>query len=166
VIGQISVATTAGIQKNLHSNIGHLQHGNATMRDIIEKAAPSVVMEKVVAHQRDTLANTNRTMIRLNATMDSLGGTTSDLKTTVGTMQTASGNLATGIEGMNSDTARIVKLLKPLPAATERTHRQLSRIANDSGDINTELGQISNKMVKYGLPHAQNVKGHHGRAVV
>lgn len=159
VIGQISVATTAGIQHNLHANIQRLKDGNATMREIVEKAAPTVLMEKVVADQAVALDHTGQTLQLLNEEMAALGETTLSLEATVTAMSDTSAGLATGVEGMASDTSKIVDLLGPLPDATTRTHKQLGRISGDSKAINGELDSISHKMEGYGLPHARCVKG-------
>lgn len=158
VIGQVAVATTAGISRNLHANIKHLEDGNKTMKTIIERAGPTVLMEQVVRNQELILANTQKTLGVLNGHMGKIGATTAGLGSTVGTMQSTSGELATGVQGMNSDTQKIVGLLEPLPVAIGRTHTQLGQISTDAGAINGELNTISGKMIKYGLPHAKKVR--------
>lgn len=158
VVGQISVVTTKGIAEHLHSNVANTREGNRVMRSVIEKAAPSVAMEGIVKGQSQSLAHTKATMTRLNGQMKLIGATTSSLDTTVGGMQKSSNKLAAGVDGMDSDTSQIVKLLGQLPAATVRTHKSLSGIATDTTSINTELAAIAAKMQGYGLPRAKKVR--------
>lgn len=157
IMGQVSLATTRGIQHNLGDVIANMQQGNATMRDIVEKAAPSVQMERTIGNQSRTLAHTRDTMTVLNSEMARIGSTTNDLHGTVRGMRDTSRNVASGVSAMNRDTARIVTLLEPLPKRTRRTHGYLKRIGADSRAINGELGAISGKMLRYGLPHAKKV---------
>lgn len=159
VIGQISVATTRGISVHLHGNVANIEQGNETMLEIIEKAVPAVAMEAAVEKQKTILRNTNDTMGVLNDQMYGIGETTNGMSATVGTMERTSGELATGVASMDESTSAIVRLLVPLPSATGRTHSWLTRIAADSAAINTELYAISNKMSRYGLPKAKNVRG-------
>lgn len=159
IVGQISVAMTRGVSVNLHRNVKHLQDGNATLRDIVEKAGPALLIEKVVAQQQKTLQGTLDTMRVLNGEMEVIGETTTGLSGTVGSMQERSTSLAGGVAGMNRDTEKIVGMLGPLPDATTRTHTQLARIESDSAAINSELGAIGTKMRGYGLPQAQGVRG-------
>ncbi len=164
VVGQISVATSAGIQRNLHQNISHLRDGNETMASIVRKSADSPKTGKIVEGQAATLQNTLDTMKVLNGHMAAIGETTSSLTGTVSRMESASGTVSTGIAGMESSTNTIAELLGSLPAATDRTHKELGRINTDSAAINAELGAISAKMTGYGLPHAKNVKAGAGAA--
>lgn len=159
IVGQISVATTAGIQRNLHANVQNLRDGNKTMEQIVTKAAPTVALEDVIEEQKKTLGHTRKTMGLLNQEMAQIGATTDELSGTVSRMETASGQLSSGVAGMNSDTTAIVDLLGSLPGATERTHGKLERIGSDSKAINTELNTISGRLQGYGLPKARNVGG-------
>lgn len=159
VVGQLSVAVTHGISVNLHQNVKNLRAGNATLRDIVEKAAPTLVIQKVITRQNEVLQNTLGTMRTLNGEMSIVTETTAGLEQSVSTMQQTSAQLASGVEGMNQDTARIADMLAALPEATGRTHRQLQRIDADSGALNAELSAIGGKMRRYGLPQAQNVRG-------
>jgi chromosome segregation ATPase len=158
VVGQISVATTAGISRNLKINVAQLAEANKTMESIIERAGPSVQMERTVAVQAKSLATTNDTMVSLNAAMAEVGKTSESMKSSVEGMQATSGDLAAGVESMNSETAAINDLLGPLPEKARSTHGQLSQIDKDSAALNTELSAISGKMAGYGLPPAKNVK--------
>jgi hypothetical protein len=159
VMGQVSLATTKGIATHLHASVGHIQEGNKTMESVIERAAPSASLEDVVKGQGDTLASTRDSMKVLNGEMGEIGKTTGSLNTVVGSMEENSSSLATGVDGMNTDTGRITGMLGNLPAATERTHAQLKKISMDTTAINIELAAIGAKMRGYGLPAAKHVKG-------
>lgn len=159
VVGQLSVATTHGISTNLHRNVKNLQAGNATLRDIVEKAGPTLVIQQVITKQNEVLQSTLDTMRMLNGEMGVVTDTTSGLKQSVNGMQSTSTQLASGVDGMNRDTARIADMLAALPDATTRTHHQLSRIDQDSTALNGELRSIGAKMRNYGLPQAQHVRG-------
>lgn len=158
VVGQISVATTAGISRNLKINVEQLAAANTTMESIIERAGPSVAMERTVSVQAKSLAVTNETMVGLNAAMSEVGKTSEQMESAVEGMQATSSELSTGVAAMNDETAGINDLLGPLPDKARSTHGQLSQIDQDSAALNTELSAISSKMAGYGLPPAKNVK--------
>ncbi len=159
VFGQVSLATTKGIQRNLHATIANMDQGNNTMTSIIDKAEPSVSMEKTVAGQAQTLDRVHGTMVELNTQMAGVSRTTDGMVSAVGSMQTDSTKLASGVAGMDADTAKMNELLGALPAKTVSTHQKLSKIGQDSAAINAELARISEKMRGYGLPQARNVGG-------
>lgn len=155
VMGQISLATTKGLATHLDSSVQHITDGNAVMESVIERAAPSVALEKLVAEQAKIEANTLDTMQRTNGEMTAIAETTTELDSIVGRMEAASGSLATGVSGMSRDTTKIVDLLGTMPAATDRTQKALDGINRDTTATNIELGAIAGKMQKYGLPRAQ-----------
>lgn len=158
VVGQVSLATTKGIQRNLAANVGQIREGNATMQSIIEKAQPATVVDAKVASQRATLERTNRTMTALNREMTKVGASTGALSSTVQRMEHTSSSLAGGVGAMQRDTERMAKLLGKLPGVTDATHQQLSAIGRNTGDINAELEAIAAKMERYGLPRAEGVQ--------
>ncbi len=155
VMGQISLAMTKGIAVHMHNSVLHITEGNEVMESVIERAAPSVVMEKALAQQSATLANTRAAMRSTNAELGSITETKHELLDVVGGMETTSGELATNVAGVNTSTTRMTGLLGTLPDATTRTHKQLAKINTDTAAINTELNAISSKMVRYGLPRAK-----------
>jgi hypothetical protein len=159
IIGQISVATTRGVQQNLHKSVAQLRQGNTTLGDIIDKAAPSIMLNKVTGQQQAVLQDVLDTMTQLNAAMQQVGATTARLQGTVGTMHQTSAHLAAGVNGMDRHTTTIVNALAPLPANTDKTHAQLARIYTDTAAISTELNAITAKLHNYGLLEATNVRG-------
>lgn len=155
VMGQISLATTKGLAVHLHNSVEHMAKGNEVMESVVERAAPSVVMEEALAGQAKTLANTRQALVRTNAELAKIDTTKDSLLDVVGGMKSTSGSLATNVEGVNESTGKMTKLLGTLPDATTRTHGQLSTINRDTAAINAELNAIAAKMVKYGLPRAK-----------
>lgn len=155
VMGQISLAMTKGIAVHLHNSVAHITEGNKVMESVVERAAPSVIMEKALARQSATLANTRDAMKGTNAELGKITETKHRLLDVVGGMQTTSSSLASGVEGVNTSTTRMTGLLGTLPDATTRTHEQLSTINTDTAAINGELNAIASKMVSYGLPRAK-----------
>lgn len=158
VVGQVSVATTRGIQRNLHTIVGHLEAGNVTMNSIIDKAEPSTGMDQIVAQQRGVLERTRDTILQLNGEMKVVDATTVELTKTVSTMRSESQTLAGGVKGMSQDTARMAELLEPLPAQTKDTHANLDALASDSRAISGEVKAIGGKMRGYGFPAASGAK--------
>lgn len=154
VVGQISLATTKGIAVHLHASVEHMTEGNEVMESVIERAAPSVELEKILDKQAKTLASTQDAMVMTNEQMRSIGATTTELDGVVGSMEATSSKLASGVTGMRASTDTMADELGTLPAATKRTHRQLATISGDTAAINTELTAIGRKMQAYGLPHA------------
>jgi len=154
VMGQISLATTKGISTHLHASVLHMTEGNKVMESVVERAAPSTELEKVLAAQAITLAHTKDAMVGINGEMTTIGKTTDQLGGVVGGMEKTSGGLATGVAGMDRDTARIDTMLGTLPAATDRTGVALGTINTDTKALNAELAAISAKMRRYGLPAA------------
>ena len=159
IVGQLAVAITSGIQHNLHQSVLNLARGNQTMTQVLDKAQPVPMVEKVTKIQQDTLANTSATMVILNGQMAAIGGTTGGLKSTVDKMAAQSGSIATGVEGMDSTTKNVNSKLGGLLPATDKVAKPLGRIATDSTAINVELAAIAAKLVSYGLPAAQGVHG-------
>jgi hypothetical protein len=159
VVGQVSLATSRGIQAHLVRNVAKLREGNKTMEEIVLKGEPSVHVAKVVQHQQAVLEHTRVTMVGLNQRMTGIVKTTDGLATTVGSMRTASSALASGVASMDASTQKLGDLLGPLPGKADATGAALGQINNDSSAINGELTAISGKMEKYGLPHATGVRG-------
>ncbi len=158
VLGQVSLATTKGIERNLDRNVAQLRTGNTTMKSIIERAAPSMKIDTLVKGQSTTLAHTNQTMTQLNREMATVGATTDELAGTVGQMETTSGQLAAHVGAMERNSGKISALLGRLPGVTDDTHKRLQRIGTDTGAINGELEAIAAKMQRYGLPPAKKVQ--------
>lgn len=154
VVGQISLATTKGIATHLHASVEHITEGNKVMESVIERAAPSTELEKVLASQSKTLARTRDAMAATNGELRQIEQTNADLSRVVGRMDARSGALATGVEAVDASTTDMVSMLGTLPGATKRTHRQLGRINGDTNAINAELAAIADKMLAYGLPRA------------
>ncbi len=155
VMGQISLATTKGIAVHLHNSVAHITEGNQVMESVIERAAPSVELEKILAEQEQTLVHTKNAMASTNAELASILSINNQLIGTVGGMQQSSKQLASDVSSLSGSTATMTRELGTLPAATKRTHGKLARISTDTGAINTELGAIGAKMQRYGLPHAK-----------
>jgi len=158
IVGQIAVALTAGIQHNLHTSVVNLGRGNGTMAQILDKAQPIGLVEKVTQKQQDTLANTLDTMKLLNAQMAQIGTTTGAMQGTVGSMATNSASLADGVAGMDSNTGKITDKLGGLVVGTDKLAVPLGHIATDSTAINAELLAIAGKLQSYGLPPAKGVR--------
>jgi hypothetical protein len=154
IMGQISLATTKGIAVHLRTAVDNIEEGNQVMESVIERAAPSVELEKMLDKESKTLANTRDAMAQTNGELDSIMTTKMELIGTVGEMEASSAKLATDVEGVNTSTQKMTAMLGTLPAATKRTHKQLSTINGDTTAINGELAAIAAKMVKYGLPRA------------
>jgi hypothetical protein len=154
IMGQISLATTKGIAVHLRTAVDNIEEGNQVMESVIERAAPSVELEKMLDKESKTLANTRDAMAQTNGELDSIMTTKMELIGTVGEMEASSAKLATDVEGVNTSTQKMTAMLGTLPAATRRTHKQLSTINGDTTAINGELAAIAAKMVKYGLPRA------------
>src|SRR5688572_20945001 len=70
VVGQISLATTKGIATHLHASVGHITEGNQIMESVIERAAPSVELEKVLKSQAATLGSTRDAMASTNVELE------------------------------------------------------------------------------------------------
>lgn len=157
VIGQISLATTRGIQQNLGGLIANMDDGNRTMEQIVAKSRPSIQMEKNIGKQAELLASTRDAMVVTNAEMAKMLRTVDGLGATVDRMRATSQRLSSGVSGMQSDTDAVAGMLEPLPAGARRTHRHLARIKTDSHATNVELRAIGGKMQRYGLPHAKGV---------
>lgn len=155
VIGQISLATTKGIAVHLSRTVEHVAEANTVMESVIERAAPSVELERVLDSQAKSLGNTRDAMLQANAELDAIGTTKVTLLDVVGNMRRSSASLATDVEGINGSTTQMTELLGTLPGATKRTATQLDKIATDTDAINAELGAIGRKMEQYGLPRAK-----------
>jgi hypothetical protein len=155
IVGQISLATTKGIATHLHNSVQHITAGNEVMESVIERAAPSVEMEKALQAQEKTLGNTRDAMVATNEQLAQIMKTKESLLDVVSKMDASSGQLATGVGGVSSSTGKMTGMLGTLPSATRRTHAQLARINSDTTAINGELGAIGRKMTSYGLPHAE-----------
>lgn len=155
VLGQISLATTKGMAVHLEQSVANLTAGNATMASVVERAAPTVMMEQALASQSSTLANTRAAMAKTNTELDAIAGSMNELGTVVGGMQTTSGSMASNVSTLSDSTGKMTDLLGSLPASTTRTHKQLSMINTDTNAINAELAAIGRKMLSYGLPHAK-----------
>ncbi|MCW2927932.1 MAG: hypothetical protein JWM86_1900 [Thermoleophilia bacterium] len=155
VVGQISLATTKGIATHLHASVEHMTEGNQVMESVIERAAPSAELEKVLASQSKTLAHTRDAMAATNEELELILKEKHSLIKVVGRMDATSGELATGVDGVNASTKKMTGLLGTLPSATARTHAQLAKINADTTAINVELSAIAAKMQKYGLPLAK-----------
>lgn len=155
VMGQLSLAVTAGMATHLHQSVEHMTEGNKVMESVIERAAPSPALAKAIADQSETLAATHDTMKMTNAGMVGMTQTANRLDGVVARMETTSGQLAGDLAGMGSDTAKMSSLLGGLPAKTTKTSASLSRINTDTIAINAELAAIAAKMQGYGLPRAK-----------
>ena len=155
VMGQVSLAMTKGIAVHLHNSVAHITEGNKVMESVVERAAPSVMMEKALADQAKTLANTQAAMASTNAQLGEIKATKQTLLDVVGGMESTSDALATNVGGVNASTEKMTSMLGTLPDATTRTHGQLAKINTDTAAINIELNAIAAKMVKYGLPRAK-----------
>ncbi len=155
VMGQISLAMTKGIAVHMHNSVEHITEGNKVMESVIERAAPSVMMETALASQSKTLASTRDAMKTTNAELAKIEVTKTRLLDVVNGMETSSSSLASNVAGVNASTSKMTGMLGTLPDATTRTHKQLSTINTDTKAINTELNAIAAKMVKYGLPRAK-----------
>ena len=158
IAGQVSLATTKNISKNLHKNVVQLKYGNKTMASVIEKSKPSVMMEKTIGAQSKSLDHTSVTMQALNVEMAKSGKVTNELMQTTAAMNATSLQLANGVKSMNGDTATMLSALQTMPAATDRTQTNLSKLASDTKAINAEMQAIGRKMKRFGLPEAQGVK--------
>jgi hypothetical protein len=155
VMGQVSLATSKGIGVHLHASVQHMAKGNEVMESVIERAAPSVQLEKVLAQQATTLAHTQAAMAATNRELASILDTKHRLIGIVDGMQRSSERLASDVGSLGRSTGTMSDRLGTLPAATKRTHGKLARISTDTAAINTELGAIGTKMESYGLPHAK-----------
>lgn len=155
VMGQISLAMTKGIAVHMHASVQNIQEGNEVMESVIERAAPSVQLEKMLDAQSKTLANTRDAMAATNGELDGITATKHELVGVVGEMEATSSKLATDVEGVNESTRKMTSLLGTMPQATQRTHKQLAQISTDTNAINVELAAIAAKMLKYGLPRAK-----------
>lgn len=155
VVGQVSLATTKGIATHLDASVTNLTEGNKVMESVIERAAPSTELEKVLAQQSKTLANTRDAMVETNVELEGIGATKATLIDVVGDMERTSSQLASGVAAVDDSTTEMTELLGTLPDATTRTHRQLGRINGDTNAINAELAAIAAKMLRYGLPKAK-----------
>ena len=155
VMGQVSLAMTKGIAVHLHTSVANIQEGNEVMESVIERAAPSVELEKMLDAQSKTLANTRDAMAATNGELDGIMETKHELIGVVGQMEATSSKLASDVEGVNTSTQKMTSLLGTMPTATQRTHKQLAQINRDTAAINIELNAIAAKMIKYGLPRAQ-----------
>ena len=155
VMGQISLATTAGLAAHLHQSVENMTEGNQVMESVIERAAPSPMLAKAIEDQSKTLASTSDTMRMTNAGMAGMASTAEDLDGVVARMETTSGKLATSLDGMGKDTAKMSTMLGKLPAQTKKTQSALGTINTDTTALNVELAAIAAKMQGYGLPRAQ-----------
>lgn len=155
VVGQVSLATTKGIAVHLRTSVENMEEGNKVMESVIERAAPSVQLEKMLEAQSKTLVNTRDAMAATNTELGAITTTTRELVGVVEGMEATSSTLATDVEGVNGSTEKMTSMLGTLPAATQRTHKQLSQINGDTTAINAELSAIAAKMIKYGLPRAK-----------
>lgn len=156
IMGQLSLATTKGLAEHLHTTVGHVTEANKVMESVIERAAPSPQLAKMVAQQSQILQSTRDTMHTTNASMSGLNSASTNMNTVVGSMGASSGKLATGIEHIGADTKKMGVALGKLPAQTAGTQTAMSRINKDTLALNTELAAIAGKMQGYGLP---TVKG-------
>jgi Tfp pilus assembly protein PilN len=158
VIGQISLATTRGIEQNLNRLITHMDQGNQTMHEIVRKSKPTVKMRSDVERQEQVLGLSRDTLVVTNAEMRKMLLVTARLQKTTLKMKQTSDHLASGVAGMEASTNKVNATLRPLPAKTSLTKGHLEKIRNDSKDINGELNAIGAKMLGYGLPRARGVK--------
>jgi methyl-accepting chemotaxis protein len=156
IMGQLSLATTKGLAEHLHQSVVHVTEGNKVMESVIERAAPSPQLAKMVEEQSQTLQSTRDTMHTTNASMGSLNAASTNMNTVVGQMAGSSGKLATGITHIGADTKKMGTMLGKLPPQTTKTQTAMSRINKDTLALNTELAAIAGKMQGYGLP---TVKG-------
>ncbi|MCB0877638.1 MAG: hypothetical protein KDC46_01470 [Thermoleophilia bacterium] len=155
VMGQISIATSKGMAMHLSSSVDNITEANKVMESVIERAAPSVELEKVLDQQSQTLADTRDSMVVTNDELATIIDAKHRLIRIVGGMQSTSDQLASNVGSLRSSTSTMTSELGTLPAATTNTHKQLQRINTDTNAINGELGAIGQKMMSYGLPHAQ-----------
>lgn len=155
VVGQVSLATTKGMSVHLSTTVDNITRGNEVLESVVERAAPSVELEKVLDRQGATLASTRDAMASTNAELASIIAAKRELVGTVEGMQSTSAALASDVDGLSASTTRMTSMLGSLPASTERTHKQLATINTDTDAINAELGAIGRKMLSYGLPRAQ-----------
>ena len=155
VVGQISLATTKGIQASLAQSVINMREGNEVMRSVIERSQPTPQMRATVGAQGAELAATRDTMIALNAQLAQVEATTSGLAGTVQGMGQTSQTLATGVGTMASDAELMQNALGSLTTDTEATQSSLQTINTETVTINKQLQQISAKLQAYGLPQAQ-----------
>jgi septal ring factor EnvC (AmiA/AmiB activator) len=156
VMGQITLATTSAIAQNLNRSVVNITEANKVMESVIERAAPSTQLEKIVAVQSKTLANTRDAMIATNAQMDEISASTTTLDAElVAQMQQTSEQLAANVAAMQTSTDAIVSMLGTLPEQTEKTQTALDQLNSDTAQINAQLAQINKKLQGYGLPKAQ-----------
>lgn len=155
VLGQVSLATTKGMAVHVSTTVDNITRGNQVMESVVERAAPTTELEKVLDQQGATLANTRDAMAATNAELDSMITAKRELIGTVDGMQSTSSTLATDVAGLSGSTTRMTSMLGSLPDATKRTHKQLATINTDTNAINAELAAIGRKMLSYGLPRAQ-----------
>jgi hypothetical protein len=155
VMGQISLATSKGMSVHLSASVRNITEGNKVMESVIERAAPSVELEKALARQSATLANTRDTMLQTNDELESIITAKRGLLEVVDGMKSTSSALATDVGSLGASTSSMTGVLGELPDATSRTHRQLGRISTDTNAINAELAAIGRKMMSYGLPRAK-----------
>jgi septal ring factor EnvC (AmiA/AmiB activator) len=155
VMGQISLATTKGMAIHLAASVDNITRGNEVMESVIERAAPSVELEKLLAAQSQTLASTRDAMVLTNRELEAIAAEQETLVTTVDGMQQTSAQLDSDVASLSGSTAEMTSMLGTLPDATARTHKQLHRINTDTNAINQELAAIGRKMLSYGLPRAK-----------
>lgn len=155
IMGQISLAITKGMAVHLEASVQHIREGNEVMESVIERAAPSVELEKMLDKQSETLANTRDAMVQTNEQLESILVSKKQLIEVVGGMQSTSASLASDVSSLGSSTADMNSQLGTLPSATVRTHKQLARINKDTSAINGELAAIGRKMRAFGLPRAK-----------
>lgn len=158
VAGQVSLATTKGIAVHLDRSVANITEGNETMEQVIERAAPTTQLAKVLDGQAKMLAHTRDAMVMTNAELGEIGTTTGTLDDVVGTMEGTSSTLATTVGEMDANTKAIVGSLGSLPNSTERTAGTLKSINGDMVSINAELDELSRKLIGYGLPQAAGAK--------
>lgn len=154
VMGQVSLATSKGINENLEEILAHITEGNEVMEQVAERAAPTVELERLLKVQGQTLSQARDSLAMTNADLASLSKTTTQLDRSVIGMQQTSTQLASDVKAVDSTTGSIASSLEPLPAATDRTRKQLVAIGTDTSAINGELGAITGKMQRYGVPQA------------
>ncbi|MCW2955841.1 MAG: hypothetical protein JWO69_710 [Thermoleophilia bacterium] len=158
VVGQLSLATTKGMAVHLEESVANITDGNVVMEQVIERAAPSAQLTKVLAQQAKTLQSTSDAMARTNAELATIGGTSDDLQGIVAKMERQGASLAGTVAEMDATTAKITKELGTLPTSTGRTSTAMGAINTDMASINAELGALSKKLQKYGLPKAAGAK--------
>ena len=155
VMGQVSLATSKGMAVHLHHSVAHITKGNEVMESVVERAAPSVELEKMLREQSLTLAHTRDAMVQTNEELAAILGSMDGLSTTVDGMAGTSEQLASDVASLSSSTSTMTSNLGTLPEATTQTHAQLARINTDTNAINGELAAIGRKMMSYGLPQAK-----------